>query len=298
MMASGILTSALGRSLGGRGLIPGLARLRAWRRQLGPAVPAALVLIALLLVAVAPGLFTGADPSATSLRERLRAPAADHPFGTDEFGRDLWSRVVHGTRFSLGAGLGTVVLALVVGGIVGLVAGLGGRRLDNVLMRITDVFLAFPYLALAIAIGAILGRSLEHAVIALTVAWWAQYARLMRGRVLAVRGVEFVEAARSAGARPVRIALVHVLPNCVSPMLVKASLDVGYAILAVAGLSFLGLGVAPPTPEWGALVSTGRNYMFRAWWYLTFPGLAIFVTVMACNLLGDGLRDWFDPHLD
>lgn len=297
-MVSGILTSPLRRTLGRRGLLPGVARLRTWRRQLGPAGPAALVLVALVVLAVTPGVFTGADPAATSLRERLRAPSAEHPFGTDEFGRDLWSRVVHGTRYSLGAGLGTVGLSLVVGAVVGLLAGLGGRRLDNVLMRITDVFLAFPYLALAIAIGAILGRSLEHAVIALTVAWWAQYARLMRGRVLAVRGVEFVEAARSAGARPVRIALVHVLPNCVSPMLVKASLDVGYAILAVAGLSFLGLGVAPPTPEWGALVSTGRNYMFRAWWYLTFPGLAIFVTVMACNLLGDGLRDWFDPHLD
>ncbi len=298
MMVSSILTPPLKRTLGRRGLGPGVARLRTWRRQLGPVGPTALVLAALVLVAVTPGFFTSTDPAATGLLERLQAPSAEHPFGTDEFGRDLWSRVVHGTRYSLGAGLGTVGLSLVVGAIVGLLAGLGGRRLDDLLMRITDVFLAYPYLALAIAIGAILGRSLEHAVLALTVAWWAQYARLMRGRVLAVRGVDFVESARSVGAGPIRIALMHVLPNCVSPMLVKASLDVGYAILAVAGLSFLGLGVAPPTPEWGALVSTGRNYMFRAWWYLTFPGLAIFVTVMACNLLGDGLRDWFDPHLD
>jgi len=297
-MATRALAPPLAPRFGRGRLVEGLGRLRAWRRQLGLAVPAAVVLAGLLVVAVAPGLFTAVDPAAISLRERLRSPSAGHPFGTDEFGRDVWSRVVHGTRYSLGAGLGTVILSLLVGGIVGLVAGLAGGRVDSALMRITDVFLAFPYLALAIAVGAILGRSLEHAVIALSVAWWPQYARLMRGRALAVRFVDFVEAARAGGARPVRIGLVHVLPNCVSPMLVKASLDVGYAILAVAGLSFLGLGVAPPTPEWGALVSTGRNYMFRAWWYLTFPGLAIFVTVMACNLLGDGLRDWFDPHID
>lgn len=264
----------------------------------GLASPAALVLALLLVVAVAPGLFTALDPGVPSLRERLRPPSGAHPFGTDEFGRDVWSRVVHGTRYSLAAGLGTVALSLVLGGAIGLAAGLGGRRADAALMRVVDVFLAFPYLALAIAVGAILGRSLPHAVLALAVAWWPQYARLMRGQVLAVKGAEYVEAARSSGAGALRVALVHVLPNAFAPMLVKASLDVGYAILAVAGLSFLGLGVAPPTPEWGALISTGRSYMFRAWWYLTFPGLAIFVTVMACNLLGDGLRDWFDPYLE
>jgi peptide/nickel transport system permease protein len=267
-------------------------------RRFGLAGPAALVLALLLVVAAAPGLFTALDPGSPSLRERLRPPSVAHPFGTDEFGRDVWSRVVHGTRYSLAAGLGTVTLSLVLGGAVGLAAGLGGRRADAALMRVVDVFLAFPYLALAIAVGAILGRSLPHAVLALAVAWWPQYARLMRGQVLAVRGTEYVEAARSSGAGALRVALIHVLPNAFAPMLVKASLDVGYAILAVAGLSFLGLGVAPPTPEWGALISTGRSYMFRAWWYLTFPGLAIFVTVMACNLLGDGLRDWFDPYLE
>lgn len=267
-------------------------------RRFGLTHPAAAILLVLLAAAVAPRLFAAADPVATSLRERLRAPSVGHPFGTDEFGRDLWSRVVHGTRYSLGAGLGTVVLALLVGGTVGMVAGVGSRRLDGLLMRIVDVFLAFPYLALAIAVGAILGRSLEHAVVALAVAWWPQYARLMRGQMLTVRSAEFVEAARSLGAGGVRIALRHLLPNCASPLLVKASLDVGYAILAVAGLSFLGLGVAPPTPEWGALISAGRNYMLRAWWYLVFPGLAIFLAVMACNLIGDGLRDWLDPHID
>jgi peptide/nickel transport system permease protein len=267
-------------------------------RRFGLAVPAGAVLVMLLVIATAPGLFTSVDPNQNSMRERLRSPSAAHPFGTDEFGRDLWSRVVHGTRNSLVAGLGTVALALVLGTAIGLVAGLGGVRLDNALMRVVDVFLAFPYLALAIAVGAILGRSLPHAMIALAVAWWPQYARLMRGQVLAVKGADFVQGARAAGAGSVRVALVHVMPNAIAPVFVKASLDVGYAILAVAGLSFLGLGVAPPTPEWGALIATGRNYMFRAWWYLTFPGLAIFLTVMACNLFGDGLRDWFDPHLE
>lgn len=271
-----------------------LARLR----RFGLAVPAAAVLLGLLVVALAPGLFTSVDPNQNSMRERLRPPSAAHPFGTDEFGRDLWSRVVHGSWNSLAAGLGTVVLALVAGTAIGLGAGLGGARVDNALMRVVDVFLAFPYLALAIAVGAILGRSLPHAMIALAVAWWPQYARLMRAQVLAVRGADFVQGARAAGAGPLRVALVHVTPNAIAPVLVKATLDVGYAILAVAGLSFLGLGVAPPTPEWGALIATGRNYMFRAWWYLTFPGLAIFLTVMACNLFGDGLRDWFDPHLE
>lgn len=267
-------------------------------RRYGLAKPAALVLLGLLVVAAAPWWFASADPLRPNLVARLRPPSATYLFGTDEFGRDLFSRVVHGTRYSLVAGLGTVGLAMVVGSVVGMVAGLGGRRVDGALMRIVDVFLAFPYLALAIAIGAILGRSLEHAVVALAAAWWPQYARLMRGQVLAVRSAEFVESARGVGASAPRVAVRHVLPNCFSPLLVKASLDVGYAILAVAGLSFLGLGVAPPTPEWGALIGSGRNYMFRAWWYLAFPGLAIFVTVMACNLIGDGLRDWFDPHME
>lgn len=275
-----------------------LGRRVARMRRFGLAAPAGAVLLVLLAIAATPGLFTSVDPNQNSIRERLRGPSAAHPFGTDEFGRDLWSRVVHGTRHSLAAGLGTVALALVAGTAIGLVAGLGGARLDNALMRVVDVFLAFPYLALAIAVGAILGRSLPHAVIALAVAWWPQYARLMRGQVLAVKGADFVQGARAAGAGAVRLALVHVLPNAIAPVFVKASLDVGYAILAVAGLSFLGLGVAPPTPEWGALIASGRNYMFRAWWYLTFPGLAIFLTVMACNLVGDGLRDWFDPHLE
>ena len=264
----------------------------------GLSAPASLVLLLLLVMAAAPSLFTSADPLRTSLPERLTPPGAAFLFGTDEFGRDLYSRVVHGTRYSLVAGLGTVGLAMLLGGMVGMVAGLGGRRVDALLMRVVDVFLAFPYLALAIVIGAILGRSLENAVLALAIAWWPQYARLMRGQVIAVRGAEFVAAARSVGASARRVALRHVLPNCFSPLLVKASLDVGYAILAVAGLSFLGLGVAPPTPEWGALIGSGRNYMLRAWWYLIFPGLAIFVTVMACNLIGDGLRDWFDPYME
>jgi peptide/nickel transport system permease protein len=267
-------------------------------RRYGLAAPAALVLLLLLLAAGVPSLFAPADPLGTNMRARLMPPGAGFLFGTDEFGRDLFSRVVHGARYSLFAGLATVGLAMLLGGAVGMVAGLGGRRMDGVLMRVVDVFLAFPYLALAIAIGAILGRSLENAAVALAIAWWPQYARLMRGQVLAIRGAEFVEAARGVGASPGRVALRHVVPNCFSPLLVKASLDVGYAILAVAGLSFLGLGVAPPTPEWGALIASGRNYMLRAWWYLAFPGLAIFVTVMACNLIGDGLRDWFDPHME
>lgn len=266
--------------------------------RLGPTAPALVLLLVLVTAAVAPSLFTSVDPVAPSIRERLRAPSITHPFGTDEFGRDVWSRVVHGTRYSLGAGLGTVLLALLLGGGVGLAAGAGGGRIDALLMRVVDVFLAFPYLALAIAVGAILGRSLEHAVVALAVAWWPQYARLMRGQVLALRSTEFVEAARGLGASGLRVALRHLLPNTVSALLVKASLDIGYAILAVAGLSFLGLGVAPPTPEWGALITTGRTYMLRAWWYLVFPGLAIFITVMSCNLLGDGLRDWLDPYLE
>ena len=228
---------------------------------------------------------------------RLLAPSLAHWFGTDEGGRDIFSRVVFGTRYSLLAAVVVLALAVTIGTTIGLVAGFAGGKIDEALMRLTDMFLAFPALVLAMGISAALGASLANSMIAIAIVWWPWYARLVRGQTLRLRQEQFVEAARASGASDARMVLRHILPNCWTPIIVQITLDVGYAILTTASLSFIGLGAQPPTPEWGAMVATGKDYILDQWWLATFPGLAIFLAVMAFNLLGDGLQEALSPVL-
>lgn len=228
---------------------------------------------------------------------KLLPPSLEHPFGTDDYGRDILSMVVYGSQTSLRICLLVVSISMLIGVILGALAGYFGGVLDEILMRITDVFLAIPYLILAMAIAAALGRSIEHIMEAMIITWWPTYARLIRGQVLAVREQQFVEAARSVGASNSRILFRHILPNSFSPLLVEITLDLGGVLLTAAGLSFIGLGASPGTAEWGLMISDGRTHMFHAWWYVTFPGLAILFVVLGFNLLGDGLRDVTDPKL-
>ena len=254
----------------------------------------AVVLFAAAMT-LAPQLFTRRDPNAIAFLERLQPPSLTHPLGTDENGRDVWARVVHGARPTLAAALSLIGLALVGGSLAGLAIGASGRRSDEILMRVTEFFLAFPQIIWALALTSVMGRGLVNCVLALALTWWAQYARLMRGQVLTVRQREFVTASRALGQREWWILLRHVLPNCVSPVLVKATIDISLAILLLAALSFLGVGAQPPLPEWGAMVTIGRKYLLDYPWYATFPGLAIFVVVLALNILGERLRDVLDP---
>ncbi len=224
-------------------------------------------------------------------------PSLAHPFGTDNFGTDWYSKVLYGASVSLEVGLLVVIPASLIGSLLGLVAGFKGGVIEEVVMRITDIFLSIPSLILAIAITAVLGRSIEHVMYALIITWWPWYTRLVRGQVLSIKERQFVESAKSVGASPTRLMLRHVLPNSVSPVIVQASMDFGYVILTAAGLGFLGLGAPPGTAEWGVMISEGLTYLFNAWWMSVFPGIAIVLTVLGFNLLGDGLRDILDPRL-
>jgi peptide/nickel transport system permease protein len=258
----------------------------------------ALTLIALFaLGAIFAPLVAPYDPLAQDLASRLQPPSAAHWLGTDQLGRDILSRLLYGSRISLVIGVVVVGLAGIFGTAVGLVAGYAGGLADEALMRLTEVFLAFPPLILAMAIAGALGPSLTNAIIAIAAVTWAVYARLARGQVLSLRPREFVEAARSIGASRTRILLRHLLPNAVAPLLIQASFDMGSAIISAAGLSFIGFGAQPPTPEWGVMISEGRNFISTQPWLSLFPGLAILFAVGAFNLLGDGLRDVLDPRL-
>jgi peptide/nickel transport system permease protein len=254
----------------------------------------AVVVIALAMT-LAPPLFTQRDPNAIAYLERLQPPSLAHPLGTDENGRDVWTRVVYGARPTLTAAVALIGLSLMVGSGAGLIIGASGRQTDEALMRVTEFFLAFPQIIWALALTSVLGRGLVNCVLALALTWWAQYARLMRAQVLAVRQREFVLASRALGQREWRILVRHLLPNCFSPVLVKATIDLSLAILLLAALSFLGVGAQPPLPEWGAMVTVGRKYLLDYPWYATFPGLAIFIVVLAFNVLGERLRDVLDP---
>jgi peptide/nickel transport system permease protein len=236
------------------------------------------------------------SPVDLDVMSRLEPPSRAHPFGTDEAGRDTFSRILHGARVTIPAAVGVIAVAGVVGSLVGSVAGYRGGRTDEVLMRLVDVVLAFPSILLAMAITAALGLGLENAMLAIVLVWWPEFARLMRGQVLAVRELEYVAAARALGVPAPRVVWGHVLPNAVSPLVVKATLDVGNAIILVAALSFLGLGAVPPAPEWGAMIAAGRA-KFEYWWVATFPGLAILSVVLGFNFLGDGLQDVLNPRL-
>lgn len=235
------------------------------------------------------------SPTEISMPDKLMAPSPEHLMGTDKFGRDIFSRVLYGARTSLIVGAGVMILAVLIGAPLGLLSGYFGGRIDTVLMRFSDVFLAFPPLLLPIAITAAIGPGLRNAMIALAVSWFPWYARIMRAAVLRVRKELYIDAARTMGVSHLRIMVRHVVPNSSTPVVVQGSMDFGYAILAAASLSFIGLGARPPTIEWGLMTAAARTQFLDHWWTALFPGLAIFVTVLAINLVGDGLRDVLDP---
>jgi peptide/nickel transport system permease protein len=256
-----------------------------------------LVILLFALLAVFAPVLAPFDPLAQDIPNGLAPPSSEHWMGTDKLGRDIFSRMLYGARISLGAGLGVVIMAGLLGTAVGIVAGYVGGWLDEALMRVTDIFFAFPSLILAMAIAGALGPSLQNALIAVAVVTWPVYARLIRGQVLVLRDREFVLAARSVGASHGLILRRHLFPNTLSPLLVQASFEMGTVILAVAGLSFIGFGAQPPTPEWGVMISEGRNYITTHWWLTFFPAMAMLFAVAGFNLVGDGLRDVLDPRL-
>ena len=271
---------------------------RAWRRLVrrrGAMAGLALVLFFILLAIFAPWL-SPYDPIATSWSAVRKAPTMQHWFGTDDIGRDVLARVIWGARASLSAGLISVCIALSVGVPLGMTAGYVGGWVDMVISRLTDAMLACPFLILAIALAAFLGPSLTNAMIAIGIAATPIFIRITRGQVLAVKVEDFVEAARAVGNPHVRIALRHILPNVVPPLIVQATLAIAAAVIAEASLSFLGLGQQPPAPSWGSMLNTAKNFVENAPWTAVWPGLSIFLLVLSFNLLGDGLRDALDPR--
>jgi peptide/nickel transport system permease protein len=269
-----------------------LRRLRANRL----AVAGAVIIGLLVAMAVAAPVIAPEGEGEMPLEEQYLPPSLSHPFGTDDFGRDILSRIILGARISLRVGFVAIGIAVLAGSTIGLLAGYYGGWIDLVSGWLVDVMLAFPGLLLALGVIAVLGSSLTNVMIAVGVGASPAYARLMRGQVLSLRRTEYVESAVAIGAGGGRILLRHILPNALSPLIVLASLGIADAILAAAALSFIGLGAQPPTPEWGAMLSAGRAYLREEWWIATFPGIAIAVTVLGFNLLGDGLRDALDPH--
>ena len=247
-------------------------------------------LVILLVVAAAP-LLAPYDPNRLNMAQTLKPPSGVYLFGTDEVGRDLLSRVLYGGRESIVAALAVIVAAVLIGTVVGAVAGWMGGRVDELLMRVTDLFFAFPPLILAMAIAAALGPSLQNAVIAAIIVWWPTYARLIRGEVLRIKHELFVEAGRALGLTSLQLVTRHVLPQTWGLVNARATIDVGYTILFIATLGFVGLGSRQPTAEWGAMIATARTYFLNNWWTMTFPGLALFVTVMCLSLLGDAIND-------
>jgi peptide/nickel transport system permease protein len=262
-----------------------------------------VVFLGVLLAAVLAPVVTPFDPLEQDIGQRLQAPGWQdaqgrvHPLGTDHLGRDILARIIFGSRIALVVGLAAVLISGVLGMIIGLVAGYFGGRVDDFLMRLADIQLAFPFILLAIAVIGVLGPSLRNIIIVIGVSSWVVYARVVRGEVLSIREREYVQAAIALGSRNGRVLWSHVLPNTFTPWLVVATLDMARVIVIESALSFLGLGVQPPTPTWGGMLADGRVYLSTAWWLATFPGLAILVTVLGINLLGDGLRDTLDPRL-
>lgn len=255
-----------------------------------------VVCILWFAVSLVPNLVAPYGPLEQNIRDRLQPPSASHIFGTDQLGRDVLSRVLYGGRISLPAGLLVVVSAAIVGTVMGSVAGYIGGAWDETLMRITEVFMSFPIIILAMAITAALGPSTINAVIAMVVVWWPNYARIVRSLVLSVKANEYVQSSRAIGASRTYILFRTILPNCVAPAVVMSTLDIGNAILIFASLSFLGLGPEPSAAEWGRMVADGIDY-FDQWWLSAFPGIAIFTVILSFNLVGDGLRDLLDPRM-
>ncbi len=252
-----------------------------------------IVLVAIFAPCIVP--FPGDISNDTHIEEKFLSPSIHHFMGTDELGRDEFSRVLYGARVSVSTGVLAVLVALIIGIPLGAIAGSFGGWVDNVIMRITDIFLSFPPLLLAIALVALLGSNLTNAIIAISISWWPWYTRLVRGQAVSIKERKFVQAAETIGTSRIKIIFHHIIPNCISPIIVQASMDIGGVILTIAGLSFLGLGAQAPTPEWGLMISTGRAYFPDKWWCCIFPGLAIFITVLCFNLLGDAVREILDP---
>lgn len=256
-----------------------------------------VIICLFLLVALFAPLLAPYNPIATDLSRKLEAPSAAHPFGLDQFGRDVLSRVIMGTRIEVSIIVIISVISIVIGLIVGIVAGYFGGIIDEILMRITDIFLAFPRLVLAMAFAAALRPTLTNAIVAISLVEWTVYARLARAEAMKIRSQPYIEAIRAVGAGNMKIMVFHVLPMSISPIIVQLTMRMGTIILTAASLGFLGLGAQPPLPEWGAIVSDGRSYLMNNWWITAFPGMAIAVTVLGFNLLGDGIRDILDPRI-
>ncbi|HEY0141073.1 MAG TPA: nickel transporter permease [Thermoanaerobaculia bacterium] len=254
-----------------------------------------LLTVALVVVALAAPLLASHDPNVQDTSRRLEKPSNEHPLGLDDLGRDVWSRIVFGARVSLRVGFSVVLLASLIGVTLGAISGYFGGMIDTLVMRLCDILLAFPGILLAIALVAVMGPSLNNVILALATIGWVGYARLVRGQVLKVREMEYVTAAKAMGAKSPRVIVLHVLPNVMNPVIVMATLGLAGAILAEAALSFLGLGVQPPTPSWGAMLTSGRRYLGLANHLAIFPGAAIMLAVMGLNFLGDGLIDALDP---
>jgi peptide/nickel transport system permease protein len=270
-----------------------------WQLRKQPLAVGGVIIVLVLVVSslLAPWV-APYDPLYIDMKATFQSPSPNNLMGTDELGRDVFSRVLYGTRLSVAIAAFVLLISVPIGIAVGTISGYYGGRVDNLLMRLTDIFLSFPGLVLAIAIAAALGPGLGNAMLAIALVWWPWYARLVRGQVLQVKENLYVDAALSIGASTPRIMLRHVLPNCIGPIVVLTTLDVGLVILVAAGLSFIGLGARPPTPELGTMISQGRSYMLDFPWIPTFPGLAIFVLALGMNLIGDGMRDILDPTMD
>lgn len=281
--------------------------LPAWVRELGltlrilsrnpSAVLGGMIIMTMAFLALAAPFIAPYDPIMLSLPDRLQSPGSAHFFGTDELGRDIFSRILYGARISLTIGLLVVGVAGITGSLIGAVAGYFGGVIDNVIMRCMDVILSFPALVLALSLAAAMGPSLVNAILATAVVMIPKFARLVRGEALTIREMPFVAASRVAGAGHLRIIFRHILPNCLNAAIVLATLTLGDAILIAASLSFIGLGAQPPTPEWGAMIASGRKFLMDQWWYATFPGLFILVTVIGFNIFGDAVRDVLDPRI-
>ncbi|MCA0458523.1 MAG: ABC transporter permease [Chloroflexi bacterium] len=257
------------------------------------------IVILLLIVAVTAPLWVPYPQDVTgsvNMAERLKAPSAEHWFGTDDAGRDVFSRTIMATRISFQVGVIILVVAISIGVVLGAIAGYYGGWVNTVIMRFTDIMLTFPGIFLALAVSAALGRGVLNATLALSITWWPGYCRLVEAQMLKMREEDFVAGARAIGASNSRIIFRHILPNLLTAIIVKASMDFGFAVLSLASLGFIGVGVLPPEPDWGSMISAGRRFIPASWWYSTFPGLFMFVTVLAFNLLGDGLRDLLDPN--
>ena len=255
------------------------------------------IVLVLVFIAIFAPYLAPHDPIAMSLGNRLASPSMSHLLGTDELGRDILSRIIYGTGVALKIMIIVLMIDLPLGVLLGIVAGYFGGWIDEIIMRIADIFMAFPRLILAMAIGAALGPSLVNTMIAIAITMWPTYARLARGETLSIKERAFIEAEKALGTSKVRILLSSILPLCSSTTIVRATLDMGNVVRIAAGMSFLGLGAQPPTPEWGLMVSTGRSFLINQWWVPTFPGFAILLAVFGFNLLGDGIRDISDPHL-